>query len=302
MDAPSLSVIVCSAGRPDLLDGCVDMLLALEGWTAHDEVVVVLNGAERAAARARVAARLHAPLAVTVRVEELGRAGLSAARNCGAGVAGGDVLVYLDDDARPTPDWLSAWRDAFAVDRELAAAGGPIESRWPDRPPRWFDPRLSAYWSELDHRDPSSVVDAPVALRGFGANLGVRAAALRSVGGFDERLGRGSPVPGGEETDVLGRLDDAGRSIGWVAGARVRHLVGPDRTRLIWLLRRAHEQGRIDRALGAPPVASHRVVTSGWRALIRDLRREPGDWRRHLAVDLARRTRLAGRSRPIPRR
>lgn len=298
MNPPSLSIVVCSSGRPELVDACVRSLLEHSSWEPQDEIVLVLNGPGRHSSRRRVDAIAPRADGPPVRVVERPTPGLSAARNAGAEAATGDVLVYLDDDARPRGSWLPAWRQAFALDPALAAAGGPIDLVWPGAPPRWLDPRLTPYWSGLDHpdADPSTI---PVADRAFGANLGVRASSMGSVGPFDEDLGRGATVPGGEETELLHRMHAAGLGVGWVPDARVDHLVEPSRTRLRWLIGRAREQGAIDRALGSPAAAPWQPVIRGWPTLLAALVRDPGRWRQHGAVDLARRARARGRVNPL---
>src|SRR4029078_9976415 len=69
-------------------------------------------------------------------------AGLSRPRNAGARVAANDLLVYLDDDARPAPGRIESLRDAF-FDPRVAIAGGPLDTpaaararRRPDLPAR----------------------------------------------------------------------------------------------------------------------------------------------------------------------
>ena len=56
-------------------------------------------------------------------VPNQGPRGLSGARNTGLMAARGDLVVYLDDDARAEPDWLAHLADAF-TDSSVAAAGG----------------------------------------------------------------------------------------------------------------------------------------------------------------------------------
>jgi GT2 family glycosyltransferase len=300
-DAPSVSVVICSAGRADLLlDGLAE-LARHPDWRPTDEVLVVLNGPDRDPVRRLIEqARSGGPRlddGPTLRVAEVEALGISRARNCGTRLATGDLIISLDDDARPLPGWLEAWRAAFAADPDLAAAGGPIELGWPTSgPPRWFQPQLATYWSQLLPR--VAPLDAPPEMRAFGANLAMRRLDVERIGGFDEQLGRGGTLGiTGEESDLLRRLHHAGRPIGWVPDARVVHLVPPGRARLSWLVRRAHEQGRTDRVLRASTATWWQPLISGWPTLARQMRQTPSSWRGHLASDLARRARLAGRTR-----
>jgi cellulose synthase/poly-beta-1,6-N-acetylglucosamine synthase-like glycosyltransferase len=289
-----LSVILCSAGRPHLVAGAVAALADQDGWQPGDEVVVLLNGAKRAEARARIEASPPAKGPWELRLHESTERGVSAARNRAAGLARGEVLIYLDDDARPGPGWLNTWRQAFVADPCLSAAGGPIHPAWPGSPPRFFHPRLAPYWAVTGHRDPRS--PSRPGDTAYGANMAVRAEALTSIGGFRTEVGWGSAADvAGEDADVLIRLDHAGHRLGWVPGAEVRHLIDAERVHLLWLLRRAHLHGRTDMALGAQRPPARLLVTSGWRTLARGLVAHPHSWRASVAVDLARRARLLGR-------
>ena len=60
---------------------------------------------------------------------------------------------------------------------------------------------------------------------GLGMNFFVRRSAFDLVGFFDERLGRGSPIYGGEEQDFLYRILDAGYRVATCSDCVVRHAV-----------------------------------------------------------------------------
>ena len=103
-EAPSVSVIVPTYGRPDRLAACLAALAAQDH--AAFEVIVVDDGSEP-------------PVDAVVR-EGLGKAryvrqanaGPAAARNKGASLADGPLLAFTDDDCRPGPGWLSALQAA----------------------------------------------------------------------------------------------------------------------------------------------------------------------------------------------
>ena len=125
-------------------------------------------------------------------------AGLSRARNTGAAAAANDVLVYLDDDARPAPGWIESLRDAFC-DPRVAIAGGPINPLWPaERPAGWPAAGLESFFSGLSLGDGRPRVPRPG--RGLRRQLGRPARRLAAVGGFDVRFGAGEGgALGGEE-------------------------------------------------------------------------------------------------------
>jgi len=65
------------------------------------------------------------------------RPGLSGARNTGAHAATGDVVVFLDDDARARSGWLARLLDGYR-DPHVVGVGGRAEPMWQHGRPRWW--------------------------------------------------------------------------------------------------------------------------------------------------------------------
>lgn len=64
----------------------------------------------------------------------------------------------------------------------------------------------------------------PLPAFGVGANMALRLSALRSLKGFDEALGAGTPAQGGEDTLIFSRLLDRGATTLYHPAALVRHV------------------------------------------------------------------------------
>jgi len=92
------TVVICTRDRPEELDRCLDAVGAV-AYPSFD-VLVVDNGSSASGVRA-IAQRWGARCVVEP------RPGLSRARNRGAREARGELVAYLDDDARPEPGWLA---------------------------------------------------------------------------------------------------------------------------------------------------------------------------------------------------
>ncbi|QEC46876.1 glycosyltransferase [Baekduia soli] len=239
--APEASVLICTRNRAEELEDAVGLLVA----SGARDVVVVDNASTDATPE--VAARLAAahPGVVRVVVEE--RGGLGHARNAAAAAARHDLLLYLDDDARPAPGW------AAAAARELARpgvanVGGPIAALWPpERPADWPAPGLEPLLSVLDLGDADRTLVPPDVV--YGANWGVRRSALDAAGGFDPAFGVGPDVRiGGDEVSVAWRLHRAGLgATRYVAAAAVGHRIDPARISEPFLTHRAMACG-IERA------------------------------------------------------
>jgi glycosyltransferase involved in cell wall biosynthesis len=230
---PAASVVVCTRDRADEVRTCVAACIAHGVLAGGGEIVVVDNG-ERP---------LEAALPEGVRVVREPVAGLSRARNTGAAAARNDILVYLDDDARPAPGWLESLRDAFC-DPGVAIAGGPIHALWPPRRPAGWPPAgMESFFSVLALGDAD--LDFPGRAEVYGANWAIRRDALTAVGGFDVSLGAGEGgALGGEEYMAATQVHARGLGTGrYVAGAAVGHRIEASRIDEGYMLLRAFRNG-----------------------------------------------------------
>src|SRR5436305_14742090 len=101
------SIIVPTRERAGYLDVALASI-APQAAAAGAEVLVVDDGpgADTAAVAARHAARY---------VAHASSRGLNAARNTGIDAAGGELLVFVDDDVAVRPGWLAALLAADAA-------------------------------------------------------------------------------------------------------------------------------------------------------------------------------------------
>jgi glycosyltransferase involved in cell wall biosynthesis len=267
----TITVAICTLDRATVLAGCLDALASPSPLPPGVDVLVVDNGSTDDTGEV-VAAHPCAR-----RVVEPAR-GLSHARNTALREAQGDVVAFLDDDARPAPGWAEALVAAAARWPGAGAIGGPVVLEWLAPRPGWLGPELERWYSGRDLGAGARLLDddeQPV-----GANLAVRRAAAVDVGGFAPELGRvGASLGSEEEVDLLRRLRAAGWDVAWEPAAPVRHLVDPERMRVRWLLRRAWAQGRSDAVVaerrGLPPASRTRpaAVLRGWPTAIREIAR-----------------------------
>jgi glucosyl-dolichyl phosphate glucuronosyltransferase len=182
--------------------------------------------------------------------------GLAGARNSGIDAAGGEIVAFIDDDARAEPEWLTELEDCFADERAVGA-GGALLPRWEGPPAEWF-PR-EFYWvfgcSYTGLPERLAPVRNPI-----GANMAVRASVLREIGGFREGGGEGAGdapteirsrgvvraagnIP--DDTDLAIRVKQRIPEAVWLyqPRARVLHTVTPERATLGYFLRRCWEEG-----------------------------------------------------------
>ncbi|MBW8792216.1 MAG: glycosyltransferase [Streptomyces sp.] len=239
----ALSVVIPCHDRARLLGGCLDSLSA----TPTAEVIVV----DAASPGTDVQAVAEHYGAHYVRQEARGA---SAARNAGARQASCPHLAFLDDDCRVLPDWAEF---VVAALQELDAVCGRVEAHGPGHLSVLTDPSASDYG-----------LSTPVAALGHGANLAVRAEAFAAVGGWDETLGPGTAVPGGEDKELLVRLLCKGFRVGYRPEPAVEHVQ--------WRNRRQVLRAELGYARGSGALAARGLAVGGardeLRTAVRDLR------------------------------
>jgi glycosyltransferase involved in cell wall biosynthesis len=176
-----VSVIVPTYSRSARLDTLLDDLSHQRTGCAFEVLVADNDSMDDTA---RVVERWHAQ---DPRIHYLleRRPGASCARNAGIAAATAPILAFIDDDVRPTPDWIASLLRAFECHPELDCLGGRIEPRWPIPPPSWL---TSAHWGPLAlqmGRGASSLVNRLHAAACLvTANFACRADVFRELGGF----------------------------------------------------------------------------------------------------------------------
>lgn len=145
-------------------------------------------------------------------LEVPGPRGPAVARNRGAAIARGDLLVFVDTDVVMSPDALAGFAALFAADPGVDAAFGAY-----DEAPA--DPGFISQCKNLAHSyvHQKSRGEAQTFWAGLGA---IRAEAFARIGGFDERFAR----PSVEDIDLGYRLRSAGGRIRLEPAIQGKHL------------------------------------------------------------------------------
>jgi GT2 family glycosyltransferase len=182
-EQPSVSVVVLTALGPLHLESCLRSLAAQTYPTELREVIVVDNGS--ADDPRPVCARAYAGARIVRLPRNLG---FAVGNNLGALEARGELLVFLNDDTRAHPDWLSELV-ATARRRRAAAASSRIVD--------WDGDRIDFVGGSVNFEAKGFQTDfgAPVAERqdeecpllfGCGAALLVDRRVFERAGGWDE--------------------------------------------------------------------------------------------------------------------
>jgi len=211
---PRCSVVVCTRYRSQTLISCLEALSHLD--YPDFEVVVVDNSPGDTPTR-EVAERYRARYVLETVT------GLSRARNRGSAVASSDVVAFVDDDAVPEQQWLSALVRQFEDPQVMAAVGRTLERSFNGAS---NDDYIDVWGKEkliVDRNTPYWFQRANFGGIGNGGNMAFRRQAWDIWPGFDERLGLGASIEGGEEHYSFFSLIDRGYRVVYTPDAVVRH-------------------------------------------------------------------------------
>jgi hypothetical protein len=174
--------------------------------------------------------------------------------------AAGEVIAFLDDDARAEPDWLRSLTGVYD-DERIIGTGGDIIPDWEGEAPRWLPAEFQWVVGCTPPRAPGIIdVRNPV-----GANMSFRRTVFERAGYFSIGLGRVGRVPlGCEETELAIRATGViGGRIVHVPAARVLHHVPRERATWSYFTRRCWAEGVSKAAVGRA-VGRRRGVSAEW--------------------------------------
>lgn len=190
-----VSVVMPTRDRPGHAVRALRSVVASCAEYGRGVEVVVVDDASRVELRRVVEAEFGA----LVRVVRLPRSrGPGAARNAGVEAAGGDVVLFTDDDVVVHGRWVRELA-VYLTDapRSVGGVGGRVFALGGDVVSRYFE-----YHRLLD---PFRTEDG-VVLYLVTCNCAYRRDVLHAVGGFDEDLRR----PGGEDPGLSFKVTNAG--------------------------------------------------------------------------------------------
>lgn len=216
-----LTVLICTHNRAHLLGEALGSLEAQTLPKDRYEVLVVDNAStdDTDAVVRRWAARGGLDLR-SFREMELG---LDAARNRGIREARGEIVAFLDDDARAREDWAESILYGFAK-HSAPVMGGRVDLIWEARRPGWFSDVLLRYLIHCDYGPEVAEVTAPPWL--YGTNVAFRKDLFQEIGLFRLDLDRrGESLMGGGDTEFFKRAHSRGKKLLYLPDMVVGHLV-----------------------------------------------------------------------------
>lgn len=232
MNATDVTVAALTFRRPDDLAALLPAL-AEEARATRDTyrigVLIVDNDPGQGARRAVEMFAEGSP--VDVRYAHEPRPNIAAARNLALDLAGTRLLVFIDDDERPTQGWLGRLLEQHALSGG-AGVVGPVVSAFDREPDDWvragrfFDRRRFASGTAVRTAATNNLLLDLVVVR----RLGLR---------FDLAFG----LTGGEDMLFTRKLTGAGERLVWCDEAVVTDVVPAARLTRRWVVMRALSSG-----------------------------------------------------------
>lgn len=236
-DLNTVSVVIPTHNRCDALKRTLEGLSNQDFSLEQMEVIVVLDGCQDGTSK--MLPDYRAPFRLIPVEQE--HAGPAAARNRGAAIATGWLLIFLDDDIAPTPRWLAAhvkiqqrMENQVVIGfyppvshGKLDYVGMTIRAWWHDKFRKMQHPAHRFSYQDL-----------------LSGNCSMRSDLFARIGGFD------ATFPSAHEDYELGvRLLKAGATFIFSAEAEASHYV-LDTLSVAWMQRRARLEGRADVLIG----------------------------------------------------
>ena len=207
----NLTVAICTKDRPDNLARCLKSLIPLQQTALSPFEILVVDNAPSDERTCDLVATLD-----SVRYVREPKPGLDFARNHALQAATGEFLAFLDDDVTVDRGWynglVTAWTEnpdaggftGLVLPYELATDAQILfEQRGGFQ--RGFE---TIRYGQVLPGNP--LYPCGSGIFGAGCNMAFRRSLLLEIGGFDDALDTGAPLPGGGDLDIFYRVVRSG--------------------------------------------------------------------------------------------
>jgi GT2 family glycosyltransferase len=225
--SPSVTVAICTRERPEdlvtLLGSLQSSIATAARRNAEFEILVVDNAPSDDRTRRTALSFPGTRYALEP------KPGLNFARNRAVLEANGEWLAFVDDDVAVDAGWLDGLLDAAVAYSDAGCITGlvlPLQLQTEAQ--ILFEKRggFRGGFQRAVHRpfcEGKRFYPCFPGLFGTGANMAVRRDVVRALGGFDEALDTGAPLPGGGDLDIFYRTIRAGHALVYEPSALVFH-------------------------------------------------------------------------------
>ncbi len=196
------SVIIPARNASATIARCLDALHAQDLPSRQLEIIVIDDGsADDTAAIAR---------SRNVRVIDGGGRGAAAARNAGAAIASGDILLFTDSDCIPHATWAREMLSRFA-DPSVGGVKGVYDTRQRELTARFVQAEYEWKYERMSRFETIDFIDT--------YSAAFRTGVFHSAGGFDASF----PAASVEDQELSFRLHARGVKMVFARNAVVTH-------------------------------------------------------------------------------
>lgn len=168
-----LSVIIPAFNEENYIGAC---LQSIQKQTQKPLEVIVVNN-NSTDRTSKIASQFN------VRIVNEKKKGVSAARNAGAKMATGNILVFLDADCQMPPTHLQSLVNDFKSNKPIDGLAGPYVIHDGGKFVEWITKRGHYFWHYF------RFINFLFGYQGFsGGNVAMKKSSFIAAGGFDETL------------------------------------------------------------------------------------------------------------------
>jgi glycosyltransferase involved in cell wall biosynthesis len=230
-------VVICTYNRCDLLKVALETLCRQTLASSDYEIIVVDNNSND---NTRGVVEDFCRRSSNIRYCFEAQQGLSHARNRGWLEALGEYVAYTDDDCKVPEQWLEVAKEV--IERVSPGVfGGPYYAYCNTSKPRWLK---DTYFSRNFGDHPRFLSRSEYL---SGNNIFFRRSLLRTLGGFDPKLGMaGQKIAYGEETALQQqiRAEMPDQVTYYEPRLYLYHLARTDQLSIWWIMRSRFHHGR----------------------------------------------------------
>jgi GT2 family glycosyltransferase len=210
----SVDIAICTHDRPDVLARCLESLRRIGAMESAGVRLLVVDNAPSNDRTARLVAGF---LGVRYILER--KPGLDFARNRAVREATADWIAFLDDDVVVDRGWLDGLGEALIANPDAGAVTGPVLPLELETRAQILFEQIGGFGANFDRmRFGPALAGMPTypcgaGMFGAGCNMVFSRRILIDLGGFDDALDTGAPLPGGGDLDMFYRVVRAGHPL-----------------------------------------------------------------------------------------
>ena len=207
---PPTTLIICSRNRPQLLIDVVESIL--KGEEVPGELVII----DQSEKINRTLETFTTARTCSIRYVWSHEVGLSRANNLGIALASNEIIAFTHDDVLVAPSWYATLVRALVKTGPRSIVTGQVRVS-EEEVPGGFQLTLKVEQASAIYK---GRIKKDVLLP---LNMAMYRCVPLGIGGFDVRIGPGTPFPAAEDNDFGFRLLEAGYQIIYVPQAVIYH-------------------------------------------------------------------------------